>query len=139
MRGDWDGAREHIARLRIATPSTPGVARAMCSLSHFIVAACTGTLESAIGHNRAALEAFREAGMFFGAINAQIGLAALLAPTAPTEELIALISRAKEEMRDTYMQHHETQLLLVEAFIAIRDGHHDHAAVFQDAGMNLPD
>lgn len=137
MRGDWDGAREHSARLRIATPSTPGVARAMCSLSHFIVAACTGTLESAIGHNRAALEAFREAGMFFGAINAQIGLAALLAPTAPTEELIALISRAKEEMRDTYMQHHETQLLLVEAFIAIRDGHRDHAAVLIERALAM--
>jgi len=46
----------------------------------------TDTLQCAIDHNRAALEEFRETGLFFGAINAQIGLAALLASTAPIQE-----------------------------------------------------
>ena len=137
LTGNLDGAMEHIARLPMATPSASGVARAMCSISHFFVASWTDTLENAVGHNRSALEAFREAGLFFGAINVQIGLAALLAPSAPTAELIALISRVKEEMRETYMQHHETELLLVEAFIALRDGRRDHAVTFIERALEI--
>jgi LuxR family transcriptional regulator, maltose regulon positive regulatory protein len=135
LRGDIAGATEHYARVSQAAPSVTGVGRAMTSLIHFLVAAFTDTVEHALSHNRDALEGFREAGLFFAAINVQIGLAALLAPSAPSNELTALISDIKEEMRDTFMQHHVTELLLVEAYVALRDGQRDHALAFIERAL----
>ncbi|MFN0316415.1 MAG: BTAD domain-containing putative transcriptional regulator [Burkholderiales bacterium] len=137
LQGDLDSASEHCTRLHMATTHTPELLSAVCGASQFFVSAWTGTLESAIGHNRTTLKKFRETGMFFGAMNMQIGFAALLAPRAPPEELIALISQVKEELRDTYMQHHETELLLIEAYVALREGRRDHAVTLIEVALAI--
>ena len=135
LRGDIERAKEYDARVRRAAHSITGVGRAMCSLIHCLVAASSKTLTSetftsALEFNEVSLEAFREAGMFFPAINVQIARAALMAPTASSDELTVLISQIREEMCDTYMQHHETALLLIEAFAALHDGRPNDAVAF---------
>jgi LuxR family transcriptional regulator, maltose regulon positive regulatory protein len=144
LRGDIESAKEHDARVRRAAHSITGVGRAMCSLIHCLVVASTEpitseTLIGAVDLNSTALEGYREAGMFFPAINVQIARAVLFASTASREELNTLIASVREEMRGTFMQHHDAQLLLIEAFAALGDERrHDAVALIEKALTTHP-
>jgi LuxR family transcriptional regulator, maltose regulon positive regulatory protein len=47
------------------------------------------------------------------------------------------IRHLQEDMRDTYMQHHATELLLVEAYVALRDGQRDDAVAFIQRALSV--
>ncbi len=142
LRGDMEGAKEHDARVRRAAHSVTGIGRAMCSLIRCLVAVSNDTLTTeslttALEFGADALQGYHEVGMFFPAINVQIARAALLAHTASREELNTLISSVREEMRGTFMQHHDTQLLLIEAYVALHDSRRDDAIAFIERALAI--
>jgi LuxR family transcriptional regulator, maltose regulon positive regulatory protein len=127
LRGDLTKATDLDARAHLGAHSITGVGHAMRTLIRSLVAGFNDTPINALELNRVALAGYREAGMFFPAINVQISRAALLATTGLNEELDTLLFIVRQEMQGTFMQHHDSQLMLIEGFVAIRDGRRDDA------------
>jgi LuxR family transcriptional regulator, maltose regulon positive regulatory protein len=127
LRGDIDNATLRYRHAHSAAQSVTGVGYAMRTLIRSLVAAFTDSPTNAMELNGVALAGYRESGMVFPVINTQISRAALLTTLGSKEELDSLLCNLRQEMQGTFMQHHDAQLLLIESFVAIRDGRRDDA------------
>jgi LuxR family transcriptional regulator, maltose regulon positive regulatory protein len=127
LRGDVKQASALDARADRSAYAVVGVGRAMRSLIRSLVAAFNAQPKEALELNAVALAGYREAGMVFPAINTQIARAALLAHGGSSVEFNTQMVAVRQEMQGTFMQHHEAQLLLIDAFVAIR-GHRPQQA-----------
>jgi LuxR family transcriptional regulator, maltose regulon positive regulatory protein len=137
LRGDLKQARQLNAQARQIAPSITGVGRAMSSLVTSLIDASAGSFEPAIEKMRASLIEYREAGVFFGTIMAYLGLIELSATCASRQAIDSLIAEARVEIADTFMQHHEDQILLIEAFVEIRAHHRDRAVSLIERALQV--
>jgi LuxR family transcriptional regulator, maltose regulon positive regulatory protein len=137
LRGDIESARKLDAQAQSVAPSITGVGHAMRTLIHSLVLGFTDSPSAALEHNSVALTGYREAGMVFPEINAQISRAALLTVMGSKDELESLLGATRLEMHGTFMQHHDTQLLLIEAFVAIREARRDDAIKLIDRALQV--
>jgi DNA-binding SARP family transcriptional activator len=122
-----DEARRHVDRmLEVVNPGRDSDLM-LLTYAQALLAAHLGPPEAASAAERRHLEANARVGLYFGETTGTVHLAALLAQTESVEEVERAVSSGLSTIGGTYMDHAQTELLLVRAYAELRHGREAHA------------